>query len=107
MIAAQQARITVLLVRLSGLYMLYPYDLWDRVADARYWWMHSVVAVWLLFAALLFVLEPLAVHRVIDRGASIAAATAWGAWCIVVSMTLLAAAGWSASNIGDAVTART
>jgi hypothetical protein len=34
--------------------------------------MHLMVAVWLLFAALLFVLEPLFVHRVIDRGASIA-----------------------------------
>jgi len=69
---APQARITVLLVLLSGLYMLYRYDLWDRFADARYWWMHLMVAVWLLFAALLFVLEPLVVHRVIDRGASIA-----------------------------------
>ena len=69
---APQARITVLLVLLSGLYMLYRYDLWDHFADARYWWMHLMVAVWLLFAALLFVLEPLVVHRVIDRGASIA-----------------------------------
>ena len=69
---APQARITVLLVLLSGLYMLYRYDLWDRFADARYWWMHLMAAVWLLFAALLFVLEPLVVHRVIDRGASIA-----------------------------------
>ena len=69
---APQARITVLLVLLSGLYMLYRYDLWDRLADARYWSMHLMVAVWLLFAALLFVLEPLVVHRVIDRGASIA-----------------------------------
>jgi uncharacterized membrane protein len=69
---APQARITVLLVLLSGLYMLYRYDLWDRLADARYWWMHLMVAVWLLFAALLFVLEPLVVHRVVDRGASIA-----------------------------------
>ena len=67
-----QARITVLLVLLSGLYMLYRYDLWDHFADARYWWMHLMVAVLLLFAAFLFVLEPLVVHRVIDRGASIA-----------------------------------
>ena len=29
-----------------------------------------MVAVWILFAALLFVLEPLIVHRVIDRRAS-------------------------------------
>jgi len=37
----------------------------------------------------------------------VGAAMAWGTSCIVVSMTLLAAAGWSASNIGDAVIART
>ena len=67
---ALQARVAVLLVLLSGLYMLYRYSLWDRFVDARYWWMHLMVAVWLLFAVLLFVLEPLVVHRVIDRRAS-------------------------------------
>ena len=69
---APQARIAVLLVLLSGLYMLYAYDLWDRFANPRFWWMHLMVAVWLLFAVLLFVLEPLAVHRVVDRRASTA-----------------------------------
>lgn len=67
---APQARVAVLLVLLSGLYMLYRYDLWDRFANLRYWWMHLMVAVWLLFATLLFVLEPLIVHRVINRRAS-------------------------------------
>jgi len=56
---APQARIAVLLVVLSGLYMLYAYDLWDRFAQSEYWWMHLMVAVWVLFAALLFVIEPL------------------------------------------------
>jgi uncharacterized membrane protein len=72
---APQARVAVLLVLLSGLYMLYQYDLWDRFADARYWWMHLMVGVWLLFAVLLFVLEPLIVHRVIDRRANRASDT--------------------------------
>jgi uncharacterized membrane protein len=66
---APQARIAVLVVLLSGLYMLYRYDLWDRFADPRYWWMHLMVAVWLLFAVLLFVLEPLVGHHVIGRRA--------------------------------------
>ncbi len=69
---ALQARIAVLLVLLSGLYMLYQYDLWNRFSDTHSWWMHLMVAVWLLFAVLLFVLEPLIVHRVIDRRASAA-----------------------------------
>jgi hypothetical protein len=46
-----QARIAVLLVLLSGLYMLYQYDLWDRFMDGHYWWMHLMVCVWLIFAA--------------------------------------------------------
>ena len=77
---ALQARVAVLLVLLSGLYMLYRYSLWDRFVDARYWWMHLMVAVWLLFAVLLYVLKPLVVHRVIDRRAS---ADAWSdsCWC--------------------------
>jgi uncharacterized membrane protein len=58
---APQARIAVLLVLLSGLYMLYAYDLWDRFANARFWWMHLMVGLWLLFAVLLFVVEPLSI----------------------------------------------
>ena len=57
------ARIAVLLVLLSGLYMLYAYNLWDRYTDSHYWWMHLMVGVWLLFAALLFVIEPLIIRR--------------------------------------------
>ena len=62
-----QARIAVLLVLLSGLYMLYEYDLWDRFVDAQFWWMHLMVGVWLLFAALLFAIEPLVVSRSIQK----------------------------------------
>ena len=66
---APQARIAVLVVVLSGLYMLYRYDLWNRFADPRYWWMHLMVAVWLLFVVLLSVFEPLVGHHVIRRRA--------------------------------------
>lgn len=64
---APQARVAVLLTLLSGLYMLHAYDLWDRFADARFWWMHLMVGVWLLFAALLFVIEPLIIRRTVHR----------------------------------------
>jgi uncharacterized membrane protein len=59
---APQARVAVLLVLLSGLYMLYAYDLWARFADARFWWMHLMVGIWLLFALLLFIIEPLSLR---------------------------------------------
>jgi uncharacterized membrane protein len=60
---APQARVAVLLVLLSGLYMLYDYDLWDRFTDSRFWWMHLMVGVWLVFGSLLFVIEPVMGRR--------------------------------------------
>jgi uncharacterized membrane protein len=73
---APQARIAVLLVLLSGLYMLYAYNLWDRFADARFWWMHLMVAVWAIFAVMLFVVEPLLVRPYFRRQAPVAPSSA-------------------------------
>jgi uncharacterized membrane protein len=64
---APQVRIAVLLVLLSGLYMLYEYDLWDRFADARFWWMDLMVGLWVLFALMLFAIEPILAHRLRAR----------------------------------------
>jgi uncharacterized membrane protein len=67
---AWQARVTTLLAGLSGLHMVARLDLWDRFLDARYWWMHAMVLVWLLFTVMLFVLEPAFLHRwFVDRAA--------------------------------------
>ena len=62
---APQARIAVLLVLLSGLYMLYAYDLSDRFTEAHFWWMHLMVGAWLLFAVLLLVVEPLSTWQAV------------------------------------------
>ena len=37
--------------------------MWSRFADPHFWWMHAMVLVWTLFAAMLFVIEPLFLHR--------------------------------------------
>lgn len=66
---ARQARIAVLLVLLSGLYMLYSYNLWGLLAGVRYWWMHLMMCVWLIFALLLFVIEPV-FHRAFSHRAA-------------------------------------
>jgi uncharacterized membrane protein len=58
-----QARLSVIVVGLSGLYMLIRLDVWDRFTSLTYWWMHAMVLVWLVFAAMLFVLESLVLHR--------------------------------------------
>ena len=58
-----QARVWILVVGLSGLHMLARLDLWSRFADPAYWWMHGMVLVWLIFALVLFVAEPLVLGR--------------------------------------------
>jgi uncharacterized membrane protein len=60
---ARQARATTIVAGLSGLYMIWRLDLWSRFAMPAFWWMHAMVAVWLLFSAMLFVAEPLFLHR--------------------------------------------
>ena len=60
---APQARWWVLLAGLSGFWMTWRADLWSRFADPHMWWMHAMVALWLVFMAMLFVAEPLVLHR--------------------------------------------
>lgn len=60
---APQARIWVLLAGASGVWMIQRAAMWDRFADPRFWWMHAMVGLWALFAAMLFVLEPLVLQR--------------------------------------------
>lgn len=60
---AWQARITTALTGLTGMDMLIRLDLWDRFLSASYWWMDAMVLVWLLFTLMLFVAEPLILHR--------------------------------------------
>lgn len=72
---APQARIALIIALLSGLYMIDEYDLWDRFAHPRFWWMHLMVGVWALYALMLFVLEPLVLRRVLHRRAIAAPAS--------------------------------
>lgn len=60
---AWQARISTAIVGLTGLYMLYRFDMWDRFRHAAYWWIDAMVAVWLVFTLMLFIIEPLNLHR--------------------------------------------
>jgi uncharacterized membrane protein len=60
---ALQARIWVLLAGLSGFWMAWRGDLWARFVDPAYWWMGAMLALWTIFAAMLFLIEPLFLHR--------------------------------------------
>lgn len=58
-----QAKLWVLLAGASGFWMVWRYDMWSRFAEPRLWWMHAMVGIWLVFMLMLFVLEPLVLHR--------------------------------------------
>jgi len=57
------ARAMVLLAGATGVYMLMRLDLWSRFGSIHYWWMHAMVGVWSLFALVLFIIEPLGLHK--------------------------------------------
>jgi uncharacterized membrane protein len=62
-----QARIWMLVAGLSGLYMVHVLDAWPLFGALQYWWLDAMVLVWLFFAAMLFVIEPLNRRRAARR----------------------------------------
>ena len=64
---APQAKFWVLLAGASGFWMTHQAGLWDRFADPGFWWMHAMLALWTVFAVMLFVAEPLFLHRRMAR----------------------------------------
>jgi uncharacterized membrane protein len=101
-----QARFAVIVVGLSGLYMLWRLDLWDRFQSATFWWMHAMVCLWLLFAFFLFVAEPFILQRYFRRWATAQPEAAFGRlhrahWVLLILsvVTILGAVagshGWS------------
>lgn len=57
------ARAAVIVTGITGLYMVAESDMWARFHSAEFWWMHAMVCLWLLFAVILFVAEPLILKR--------------------------------------------
>ena len=61
---AVQARVSTALAGAAGFWLTWRIDGFDRFLDpARFWWMHAMVALWAVFTLVLFVLEPLVLHR--------------------------------------------
>ncbi len=67
---ALQARFSTLLAGLTGFYMTHRLAAWDRFLDPALWWMHLMVLVWVMFTIVLFVAEPLFLHRWFHERAS-------------------------------------
>jgi uncharacterized membrane protein len=60
---AAQARWTTTLAGVTGFWLAWQLGLWPRFLEARFWWMHAMVALWAVFTVMLFALEPLYLHR--------------------------------------------
>jgi len=60
---AAQARLSISLAGVSGLYMLNKLQAWGRLLDPTFWWLELMILVWAAFALMVFGLEPLIVHR--------------------------------------------
>ena len=60
---AFKARIVTLITGLTGFYMLEYMQAWERFQQLEFWWVHLMTLIWLIFTLVLFVLEPLVLHR--------------------------------------------
>jgi uncharacterized membrane protein len=101
---ARQARWVTLLTGLSGLYMLYRMEAWSRYLSAACWWLHAMTLVWLIFTLLLFVLEPLVLHRKIaaraQRDPEGTLTLIQRAHWVLLGLSLLTVAGATAGSHG-------
>lgn len=93
------ARWAVALAGISGLWLLQGLGLWYRFADPAFWWMAAMAGLWLVFAVVLFVAEPLWLHAAFRRRA-LAAPEATFAWAFRLHLLLLLA---GAATIAGAV----
>lgn len=58
-----QAKIWVLLAGASGFWMTWRADMLSRFTDMQFWWMWAMLLIWLIFSIMLFVIEPLFLHK--------------------------------------------
>ena len=99
-----QARTSVIIVGLSGLYMTGQLDLWDRFRMPSFWWMDAMVGLWLLFTIVLFIGEPFVLRRHFHRFATERPETAF-AWLhrahwILLGLSLVTVFGAVAGSHG-------
>jgi peptidoglycan biosynthesis protein MviN/MurJ (putative lipid II flippase) len=43
---------------------------WERYLHMQFWWMHLMTLIWLIFTILLFIIEPLFLHRLFHEKAT-------------------------------------
>ncbi|MCV6610425.1 MAG: hypothetical protein OIF55_06620 [Amphritea sp.] len=101
---ALQARIVTVITGASGYYLLHVLEAWDRYQSLQFWWMHLMTAIWGIFTLVLFVLEPLFLHRWFHEQAKIDSEKTFARvhrmHKVLLSLSLLAVAGAVAGSHG-------
>jgi uncharacterized membrane protein len=64
---AAQVRLSVPVAGLSGFYLAWRLDCGERFTQIQSWWLAAMVLLWILFMAILFVVEPLFGIAAIER----------------------------------------
>ena len=54
---------TTILTGSTGLFLLYEWDIWNRLSELTFWWVHSMILTWILFSIVFFLLDPLVLKR--------------------------------------------
>lgn len=99
-----QAKIATLITGVSGVFMLEVLNAWGRYLHLQYWWMHLMTIIWAIFTIVLFVLEPLFLHRWFREQATKDSEKAF-AWLhrlhiVLLTLSLLAVLGAVAGSHG-------
>jgi uncharacterized membrane protein len=102
---AAQARFSTIVAAATGFTMVSQLDAWDRFRSWSFWWMHAMVLTWLLFTAMLFLIEPLFLERWLTRRAAAAPEGTFRLveWLhrLLLILSLLTVAGVVAGSIGE------
>jgi uncharacterized membrane protein len=93
-----QVRVSVPVAGLTGAWMAERLGLWGRFLDPAAWWLGAMVLIWLLFMAILFVLEPFILRESFRRRTMADAASAFrlvqhAHWALLAAATVAAAGG--------------
>ncbi len=99
-----QAKIATLITVFSGVFMLEFMNVWDRYLHLQFWWMHLMTFIWAIFTIVLFVLEPLFLHRWFREQATKDSANSF-AWLhrlhiVLLTLSILAVLGAVAGSHG-------
>lgn len=92
---APQAKASVLIAGMTGLYLVWKQDMWGRFLEPGMWWMHAMLVIWAIFALVLFVAEPLVLHNWFQARAARAPAStmrlAWRAHVVLLTLSVVTA----------------